>query len=199
MKDLPISTARWTFTGHQVLGRPIKHAHQGEHKVPMQVVATLGCCENGTYRHYTQAHREEHGRMIEAAPDLYQACFDLMQFEDEMRGVLERFSDLRRFWDAARAALAKADGKPGAPRTRESAEPPDDKLVVRVFMEGGLVQAVEGVPAGVIVRTIDLDTLGSDRAQELSADDMPPWTNDDERSNGRRSVEACVHDWTAVE
>lgn len=73
--------------------------------------------------------------------------------------------------------------------------------IIRVFLDGGIVQAVTGIPKGATVRTIDSDTDGSSvlDTEELSADDMPPWTNDDERSNGPKPRRAYVRKWVAEE
>jgi hypothetical protein len=68
--------------------------------------------------------------------------------------------------------------------------------IIRVFVEDGLINEVDGIPAGMVVRVIDMDTEGSDEsdgAYELSMDDRPA-ADDDERGHGPKPVTAFVTD-----
>ena len=54
--------------------------------------------------------------------------------------------------------------------------------VITVTVEGGVVQGIDGIPAGVIIRVLDFDTEG---AEEESLTALP---------NGEK---ACVSEWSA--
>ena len=69
------------------------------------------------------------------------------------------------------------------PQEEEGEEPPtsdQSHIVITVTVEGGVVQAIDGIPPGMTVRVLDFDTDG---AEEESLTALP---------NGEK---ACVSEW----
>ena len=70
------------------------------------------------------------------------------------------------------------------PQEEEGEEPPtsdQSHIVITVTVEGGVVQAIDGIPPGMTVRVLDFDTDG---AEEESLTALP---------NGEK---ACVSEWS---
>lgn len=105
--------------------------------------------------------------------------------------TLIRFRDLERFgyardWQAIEAYCPK-DG-----------EPTPEPHLIRVFLEGGLVQAITGIPKGTVVRRIDLDVEGEPEEDTKALDkaNMPPWA-DKRKKNLRAYVSDFQPDGTS--
>ena len=63
---------------------------------------------------------------------------------------------------------------------RENCQPHgSEPTIIRAFMEGGLLQAVTGLPDDFVLRRIDLDVEGADEnaTQLLTGDDVPPYVH----------------------
>jgi hypothetical protein len=70
-------------------------------------------------------------------------------------------------------------------QAQESPPPPPDesKSLIIVTVEGGVIQAIDGIPAGITIRVLDFDTEG---AEEESLTALP---------NGEK---ACVSEWSGT-
>lgn len=80
----------------------------------------------------------------------------------------------------------------------EHAQAKREPHLIRVFLEGGLVQAITNIPQGTIVRRIDLDVEGEPEEDTKALDkaNMPPWA-DKRKKNLRAYVSDFLPDGTS--
>lgn len=111
----------------------------------------------------------------------YEGTTDI--FWDDQRTVVE--NDERVFVDEEGTEYLESELRlVPQQQERESPLPPDESSsVITVTVEGGVVQAIDGIPAGVTIRVIDFDTEG---AEEESLTALP---------NGEK---ACVSEWSGT-
>jgi hypothetical protein len=108
----------------------------------------------------------------------------------------ERLSDwLRR--SNGNNAIADYMDKEAIVMLIEHAQKKPEPQLIRVFLEGGLVQAITNIPKGTIVRRIDLDIEGEPESdtKELDKANMPPWM--DKRKKQRAYVSDFLPDGTS--
>jgi hypothetical protein len=102
-------------------------------------------------------------------------------FTFEYEGTTEVFWDGQEteVWDGERVFL-DADGNEFTENTLRLV--PEDSIteaaestpVIVVTMEGGVIHSVDGIPAGVTIRTIDLDVEGVEPERLVTLDDGQP-------------------------
>jgi hypothetical protein len=100
-------------------------------------------------------------------------------FWDDQRTVVE--NDERVFLDDEGVEYLESELRL-VPEDEQESPPAESIAVINVTVEGGVVQAIDGIPAGVTVRVLDFDTDGAD---EESLTELP---------NGEK---ASVSEWQA--
>ena len=108
----------------------------------------------------------------------YEGTTDI--FWDDQRTVTQ--DDERVFLDEEGTEYLESELRLVPQQTEESSHPPDvSGTLITVTVEGGVVQAIDGIPPGMTVRVLDFDTDG---AEEESLTALP---------NGEK---ACVSEWS---
>jgi hypothetical protein len=109
----------------------------------------------------------------------YEGTTDI--FWDDQRTVVE--NDERVFLDEEGTEYLESELRLVPQQQEQESPPPSDesKSVIAVTVEGGVIQAIDGIPAGVTIRVLDFDTDG---AEEESLTALP---------NGEK---ACVSEWS---
>lgn len=75
--------------------------------------------------------------------------------------------------------------------------PGGEPTLIRVWIQNGLVSAVEGLPAGFTLRKIDLDAEGAldSDTELLEGDDVPPFYGQAEREECSGKVRGYIGEW----